>query len=145
MKPGPMADTLLILALPLFRSFWLFPISMRSFSPQCWSCSWASHDLLWSFTPRLLMNAPRASWMTCGLHGMRFLNVDCCIPEASRVDYDSRVTEQFDEAVSVEIPSKWPSVSSKRSRASFKCTARCAPVCWLWTYYPSLGPKIGTD
>jgi hypothetical protein len=41
-KPGLMADTLLILALPSFRSLWLFPMSMLSFSANCWSRSCAS-------------------------------------------------------------------------------------------------------
>ena len=34
-KPGIMTDTLLILVLPSFRSLWLFPMSMISFSPDC--------------------------------------------------------------------------------------------------------------
>jgi len=33
-KPGLMANTLFILALPSFRSLWLFPMSMLSFSPN---------------------------------------------------------------------------------------------------------------
>ena len=38
-KPGLMAVKLLILALPYFRSLWLCPMSMLSFSPNCWSRS----------------------------------------------------------------------------------------------------------
>ena len=135
-KPGPMADTLLILALPSCRSLWLFPMSILSFSPNWWSHSWASQDLVWPFTLRLLRNAPRASWMTCALHGMGCVNAGHSIREGSRVDCSSRVSEQFEKALSLAILSKWPSVSSKRSSTSFKCLASRAPVCWPWTYYP---------
>ena len=80
-KPGLMADTLLILALPSFWSLWLFPMSMLSFSPNYWSCSWASQDLVQPFSHRVLMNAHKASWMTCAMHGMWFLK---CRPLDSR-------------------------------------------------------------
>jgi hypothetical protein len=39
-KPALLVNTLLILALPSFCSHWLFPMSVQSFSPHCWSCSW---------------------------------------------------------------------------------------------------------
>jgi len=39
-KHSLIADTLLILALPSFRSLWLLPMSMLSFSPKCRSRSW---------------------------------------------------------------------------------------------------------
>ena len=133
-----MADTLLILTLPSFRSHWLFPMSMLSFSPNCWSRAWASHDFMRPFTLSLLMNAPKASCMTCALHGMWFLNGGHSIPEDSRVDCSSQVIEKFEEALWVVIPSKWQSVSSKWSRSSLKCTASAAPVCWPLTYHPWL-------
>jgi len=79
-----MADTLLIVALPTFRSLWLFPVSVLSFSPIWWSCSWASQNLVQPFTPRLLMNAPKASCVTCTMHSMWFLNAGHSILEASR-------------------------------------------------------------
>jgi len=119
-KPGLIADTLLILALPSPRSLWLFPMSMLSFSPNCWSHSWASQNLVWPFTLRLLMNAPKASCMTCAMHGMWFLNASHSIQEASSVDCSLRIIEKFEGALSVVIPSKRPSVSSKQSSTSFK-------------------------
>ena len=85
-KPGLMADMLLILAMPSFRSLWLFTMSMHSFSPNCWSRSWVSQDLLKPFTLRLLMNSPKANCMTCAMYGMWFLNEGHSIAEASRVD-----------------------------------------------------------
>jgi len=138
-----MADTLLILALPSFRSLWLFPMSMLSFSPNCWSRSWASQDMVRPITPRLLMNAPNASCMPCAMHGVWFLNAGHSIPEASSVDYGSRVIEKFEEALSVVIPSKRPSVSSKRSSTSFNCIASLALVCWPLTYHPELAFEMG--
>jgi len=92
-KPGFMADTLLILAFPSFRSLWRFPMSVLLFSPNCWSPSWASHDLVCPFTLRLLMNAPKASWMMCAIHGMRFRTACYSIPEASSVDCSFRVIQ----------------------------------------------------
>jgi len=59
------------------------------------------------------MDAPKASWMTCPMHGIWFLNAGHSIPEASSVDSSSRVIEQFEEALSIVIPSKRPSVSSQ--------------------------------
>jgi len=44
-----------------------------------------------SFTPRLLMNAPKASCMTCAMHGMWFLSAGHSIAEASSIDCSSRV------------------------------------------------------
>ena len=135
-KPGFMAYTWFILALPSVRSLWLFPTSMLSFSPNCWSCSWASEDLGRPFTPRLLMNALKASCMTCAMHGMWFLSAGHLIPEASSVDCSSRVIEWFEPALSVVIPSNRPSVSSKQTSTSIKCTACLAPGCWPLTYHP---------
>jgi len=128
-----MADTFLILALPSFRSLWLFPMSVLSFSPNCWLRSWASQDLVHLFTPRLLMNAPIACWMTCTMHGMWCVDAGHSIPEALRIDCNSRVIKQLEEMFCIVNPSNLPSVSSKRSRTSFKCRATSAPVCWLLT------------
>jgi len=110
-KPGLMADTLLILALPSFRSLCLFPMSMLSFSPNCWSHSWASQDLVWHISLRLLRNAPNASCMMCAMHGRWFLNAGHSILKASRVYCSSRVIDSFEEGLYVLIPSKTPSVS----------------------------------
>jgi len=117
-KPGLMADTLLILALPSFRNFWLFPMSMHSFCPNCWSRSGASQNLVRPFTPRLLMNPPKASCMTCAMNGMWFPNAADLIPEAWRVHSWFRVTEKNLQALCLGIPSKQPSVSWKQSRTS---------------------------
>jgi len=136
-----MADTILILALPSFRSLWLFPMSTLSFSPDCGLRSWASQGLVRPSTLILLMNAPKANCMMCAMQGMWFLNGGHSIPEASSVDCSSRVIEWFEEALSVVIPSKRLSVSSKPSRTSFKCMASRAPVCWLLTYHPWLAIK----
>jgi len=92
-KHGFMADTLLILALPSFRSLWLFPMSMLSFSPNCRSHSWASQDSVRPFTPRLIISAPEASWMTRAMHGMWFLKSGHWIAEASSVDCNVSVIE----------------------------------------------------
>jgi len=127
-----MADTVLILTLPSFRSLWLFPIWILSFSPNCGLHWWAFQDLVWPFTIRLLINTPKASWMKCNMLGMRFFNADHWILEASRVDCNSRGIEYFEEALSVVIPSKWPSVGSKRSRTSFTWSASCASVYWVF-------------
>jgi hypothetical protein len=67
------------------------------------------------------------------------------IPEASSVDCSSRVIELFDEALSVVIRCKQPSVRSKQSRTSFKCIAYLAPVCWPLTYYHHLAFVIGKE
>jgi len=131
-----MADTLLILALPSFPSLWLCPMSRLEFSPNCWSGSWASQDYVRPLTPRLLMNAPKASCVTCALQGMWFLKSGQLIPEASSGNYSSRVIEEFEEAWSVVIPSKQPSVSSKQFSTCFKCMASLAPLCRPLTYHP---------
>jgi len=133
-----MANTSFSLALPSFRSLWLFPMSAVSFSLSWWSRSWASQDLLWPLTLRLLMIAPKARCMTCAMEGMWFLDAGHSIPEASRGDCSSRVIEWFEEALSVIIPSKWPLLSPKPSRMAFKCMASLAPVCWPFTYHPWL-------
>jgi len=140
-----MADTLLILALPSFRSLWLFPMSMLSFSPNCWSHAWASQDLVPLFTPWLLENALEASCMTCAMHGMWFLEAGHWIAEASSVDCNARVIEYFEEALSVVIPSKRLFISSKQSSTSFKGMASLAPVCWPCTYYPWLVFETGKE
>jgi len=140
-----MANTLFILALPSFQSLWLFTMPMLSYSPNCWSSSWASQDLVRPFTPRLLMNTPTASCMTCAMPGMWFLNAGRSIPAASSVGCSSRVTEYFEEALSVVMPNKRPSVSSTQSSMSFKCTASHAPVCWRLTYHPWLLFELGTE
>jgi len=125
-----MAYTKLILAVSSARSRWLFPVSVLSFCPNCWWWSWASQHLVRPLTPRLLMNAPKAGCMTCAKHGMWFLNVGHTMPEASRVVHNLPVFEKFEVVLSAVIPSKRLSVSSKRSRTSFKCPASCTPVCW---------------
>jgi hypothetical protein len=140
-----MADTLLILELPSFRSLWPFLMSVLSFSPNCSSHSCASYDLVGPFTPRRLMNAPKASWMMCDIHGMWFSKAGNSIAEASSVDCSSQVIKRFDEVLSFVIPSKWPSVCSKRSRSSLKCMASLALVCWTLTYCPQLAWVIGKE
>jgi len=45
-------------------------MSMHTFSPNCWSSSWASQDLVRLFTPRVLMNAPKASCKMSAMQGM---------------------------------------------------------------------------
>jgi len=92
-KPGLIADTLLIVVLLSFRSLWLFPMSMLSFSSNCWLRSRASQDLVRPLTPRRLMNAPESSCMTCAMWRIWFLNAGHSIPEASSVDCSSRVIE----------------------------------------------------
>ena len=138
-----MVDTMLILALPFLWSLWLFPMSMLSFSPNCWSCSWASQDLVRLLTPRPLMNASEASWMMCAMHGMWVLDAGHMILEASWAGCNSWVMDQFEKALSVLTPSKRPSVSSNPSRTSFKCMASLTPLCWPLTYYPYLAFEIG--
>jgi len=75
----------------LFRSLWLFSMSMLSFTPNCWSHPLASQDLVWHFTLRMLMNAPKASCMTCAMQGIWFLQAGHLIAEASSVDCSSGV------------------------------------------------------
>jgi len=96
---------------------------------KCWSSSWASQELVWPFTPRLLTNAPKASCIMCAMHGMWFFNASYSIPEASIVDCSSSVTEWFEDALSVVMSSKQPLVSSKQSSRSINCTVSQAPVC----------------
>jgi len=137
-KPGLMADTLLILTLPSFRSLPLFLMTMLSFSPICWWRSWASPDMVQPFTTRLLKKAPKASCMTCAMSGMWFLNAGHLTPDVSKVDCSPQVIEQFEESLSCATRSKRLSVSSKRSRISSRCTASLSPVCWPWSYHPYL-------
>jgi hypothetical protein len=101
--------------------------------------------LVWPFTPKLLMNAPNASWVTCAIHGMWLCKAGHSIPEGSSDDCSSWVIEQFDEALSVVMASKRPLVSSKLSRTSFKCMASLAPVCWPLTYDCQLAFVIGKE
>jgi len=135
-EPGFMADTLLIPALPSFRSHWLFPLSVLSSSPNCWSRSWASQHLAQPLTPRLLMISSKAICMTCIIHGMWFIKAGPGMAEDLSFDCCSRVIEEFEEALSVVIPSKRLSVSSNQSTTSFTCTASLAPMCWPLTYHP---------
>jgi len=66
-KPGHMADTLSILALPSLWSLWLFPLSMLSFSPNCWLC----HELpktwygLWHWDCSWMHLAPAVRHARC--------------------------------------------------------------------------------
>jgi len=64
-----------------------------SFSANCWSPSWASQELVRPFTPRLVMNTPKASCMACAMHGMWFLIAGHWIPENSSVDCNLGVIE----------------------------------------------------
>jgi len=92
-KPGLMADTLLILVLAFFRFLWLLPMSMVSFSSNYWSCSLACQDLMQCFTPKLLMNAPTASCMLCAMCGIWSVNAGHSIPDASSIDCSACVVE----------------------------------------------------
>jgi len=137
-----MADTWSFLALSSIRSLCLFPMSTLSVSPYGRSRSWGSKHLVRPLSPRLLMNAPEASCMMCAMHGMWFLNAGHSIPEASSVNSSSCVIESFEEAISVSIQRKRPSVSSKQSRTSLKCMASLASVCWPLTYHPGLACEM---
>jgi len=132
-------------AMPSFRSLWLFSMSVLSFSPDCWSCSWAFHAILRPFITRLLINALKRSWMPCDIHGMWFRKGDHSIPQTSSVFCSSWVMERFYEALSVVNPNKRPSVRLKFSSTSFKCMACLAPVWWPLTYYPQLAWVIGKE
>jgi len=140
-----MADTLWILALPSFHSLWLFSMSKLSSSRNRSLQSWVSQDLVRPGTTRLLMNAPIAGWMTCAMYGMWFLNAGHSISEASSVDSSSRVIEWLNEALSVIISHNRPSVNSKRSSTSFKCTTSPAAVCWLFSFHTELANKTGNE
>ena len=144
-KPGFMADTLLIDALPSCRGFWLFPLFVLSFSPNWWSHSGDPEDLARPVTPRLLMHAPKARCMMSGMHGIWFLNAGHWIAEASSVYCSSRVIESFEEVLSVVIPSKWQSVHSKQSSMPFKCTATLPRVCWPLIYHSELVFETGIE
>jgi len=141
-KPVRMEDTLLILALPCSRSFWLFPMSMLWFSLNCGLRSWASQDVVQPFTPRLFMNAPKASWMCFSMHGMWILNARHSFLEASRVHFSSQLIKLIKEILSVAIQSIHLSVSSKCRSTYFKCMASIAPGCWPLTYHPELAFEI---
>jgi len=64
-----------------------------AFSPNYWLHSGASQNWVQPFTHRLRMNAPRASCMTCAVHGMWFLDAGHSIPEVSTVDWSLPVIE----------------------------------------------------
>jgi hypothetical protein len=55
----------------------------------------AAEQLVWSVTPRQLMNAPKACGMPCAMHGLWFLNAGHLILQESRVDCSSPVIEYF--------------------------------------------------
>jgi len=133
--PGLITNTLSILALPSFWCVQLFPMSMLSFSANYWSRSWASQVLVQPWTPRQLMNAPKASYMTCAMHGMWFHNAGHLKLEGSSVDCSSRDIDKYEESLSVAIPSTWPSVSSKLSCTAFKSTASLETVCCPFTWH----------
>ena len=84
-KPGLFGNTLVIVALHSFWCLWLLPMTMLSFFPNYWLRSWASQDMVQHFTPILLMDTVRESFMICAIHGMWFLIAGHSIPEASRV------------------------------------------------------------
>ena len=135
-KSGLIADTSLIRALPSVLRLSLFLMSMLWFSPNCRSRSWASQDLVWHFTPKLLMNAPTASFVMGAMHSMWFLNAGHSILVASKVDCSSRLIQWFEEALALQTPSKRPSETSKSSIMRFICMASLAPVCLPLTYHP---------
>jgi len=60
-KPGLMANILLILVLPSFWSLRFFPMSVLSFTLNCWLRSRTSRDLVRPVTRRRLIDAPSAS------------------------------------------------------------------------------------
>jgi len=126
-KPGFLANTLLILALPSFRSLWHISLCMLSFCPNCWSRWCASQVLLQPSTLRLVMNSPQASCVTRAMHGLWFLNLSNLSMEVWRANCRASVAKQFKKALSVVIWSILQSVSWKQSRTSVKRTARLAP------------------
>jgi len=144
-KHGYTANTLLILALPSFRSLWLFPLSMLSFSPDCWLLSWASQDKVRPFPPRLLMKATKVCCITYAMYPKWFLNAGHSIRESSTIHYSTLVIECFEKTLSVVLPSNWPSVSSIPSRTSFNCVASLGPVCGPLPYHAELAFKRGKE
>jgi hypothetical protein len=144
-KPGLMADTVLILVLPYCRNVWLCSLSLLAFSPNCWSWTLDSQDLVCLWTPRLLMNTTKASSMTCTMHLMRYVNVGHSMPEASREVWTSQDIEEFEETLFIVIPKKCPSISSKQSRTSFHCLSSRAAVCWPLTWSPHWTFEIGKE
>jgi len=91
------------------------------------------------------MHAPKARCMTCGMHGIWFLNAGHWIAEASSVDCSSCVIESFEEVLSVLIPSKRQLVHSKQSSMPFKSTATLAPVRWPLIYHPEIVFEMGIE
>jgi hypothetical protein len=141
-KPGHMAGTWLILALTSFRSLGLILVSIHSLPPNDWSCGWASRVSVRSFTPRLLMNGPKASCMSCALHGLWLLNAGQPIAVDSSVDGSSCVDEWFEEASSVVISWKPPLVCSTPSITCLIHSALQASVFWPLTYHRLLTLNI---
>jgi len=80
-------------SISLFSKSLTLPNVCASFSPNCWSHSWASQDLEGPFTPRLLMNAPKDSWMTYAMDAIWLLNAGVSIADTSRVVGSSWVIE----------------------------------------------------
>jgi len=144
-KPGFMSDTLLSLALPSFWCHSLFQISILSFSPNCWFRWCASHDLVRPFTPWLFMNAPIVSRMTYAMHGVCLFNAGHSNLEPKRVDCNSQGVEELEKLFSVIIRTKQPSVSSKWSRTSFKCSGSHAQVYGPFTCHSWIAFEEGTE
>jgi len=144
-KPGFMADTLFIVALPSFRSLWLLTMSMLSFSPNFWLRWWASQDLVRALTPRLLMNVLDVSCMPCAMHGMWSLTAGHWITEPTIVECSSSAMKYFEDRLSVVIPSKRLSVRSNKLGTFLKCMTMLAPVCWPFTYHRRLGFGTGKN
>jgi hypothetical protein len=90
-KHGWIADNLLILLLPYFRSFWLSTISVFSISPDCWSHWSPSEGVLSPITLRLLMNVHNVSCIMWTAHGMYHLITTNRILKGWRVDWCSQV------------------------------------------------------
>jgi len=127
-KPGYMADTLLILALPSFRSFWLSPMSMLWLSPNCWSRSPDSKDLVRPLhRDRSGMHLKPAGWLApCMVCGSSKQPTGLSRP---RVLIAARVSSKnFKTVLSVVISCKRPAVHSKRSSTTMKCMASLTAV-----------------
>jgi hypothetical protein len=129
-KPGHIANTLLILALPFFRSLWQFPVSVVQFPPNWWWRLCTSPDLVRTCPPIQPINALKASCMTCVLHGIWFLIGGHRIQEASRVDCSFQEIKELEEALPIIILRTWPSVSPNWSSTSIIYMASLAPICW---------------
>ena len=134
--PGPRAEAQLIVALPSFRSLRLFPMTTHSFSLNCWLGSWAFQDLGRLFTPWLPMNVRKSSWRAGAMHGTWLLNaVHKSIPEASSFDCSWHAIEEFRNALSVVIASKWPFVSLTQFSMCYNYTASLVLTSWPVNYH----------